>query len=177
MACGGRLRHAVRGRSAESRYHRRRSLESARQRRRADVAPRGAGWDDRGVRPAHGSCRPVARAHRRTHRPMTSSPEQVAGSTSSLPASARLGNARGVDWHLAQVNIGRLRAPVGDPIIADFVAALDPINALADSAPGFIWRLQTEDGNATAIRPVADDGLVAINLSVWETVEALADFV
>jgi hypothetical protein len=82
-----------------------------------------------------------------------------------------------VDWHLAQVNVGRLRAPVGDPMIAGFVASLDPINALADSAPGFVWRLQTEDGNATAIRPVADDELVAINLSLWESVEALADFV
>ena len=68
-------------------------------------------------------------------------------------------------------------APVDDPMIADFVAGLDPINALADSAPGFVWRLQTEDGNATAIRPVTDDGLIAINLSVWESVEALAEFV
>ena len=82
-----------------------------------------------------------------------------------------------MEWHLAQVNIGRLRAPVDDPLIADFVAGLDRINALADSAPGFVWRLQTEDGNATAIRPVDDDELLAINLSVWESVEALADFV
>jgi hypothetical protein len=81
-----------------------------------------------------------------------------------------------MDWHLAQVNIGRLRAPVDDPAIAEFVAGLDPINALADSAPGFVWRLQTEDGNATAIRPDPGDEMVAINLSVWESVEALADF-
>jgi hypothetical protein len=81
-----------------------------------------------------------------------------------------------VAWHLAQVNIGRLRAPVDDPMIADFVAGLDRINALADGAPGFVWRLQTEDGNATAIRP-ADDELLAINMSVWESVEALADYV
>ena len=80
-------------------------------------------------------------------------------------------------WHLAQVNIGRLRARIGDPIVADFVASLDRINALADDAPGFIWRLQTEDGNATAIHPVEDDELLAINMSVWESVEALADFV
>jgi hypothetical protein len=70
-----------------------------------------------------------------------------------------------------------LRAPVDDPLIADFVAALDRINALADLAPGCVWRLQTEDGNATAVRPVEDDELLAINLSVWESVEALADFV
>jgi len=80
-------------------------------------------------------------------------------------------------WHLAQVNIGRLRAPVGDPLIADFVAGLDRINALADHAPGFVWRLHTEDGNATAVRPVEGDELLAINMSVWESVEALADYV
>ena len=81
-----------------------------------------------------------------------------------------------MDWHLAQVNIGRLRAPVDHPMIADFAAGLDHINALADRAPGFVWRLQTEDGNATAIRPDPGDELVAINLSVWESVEALGDF-
>jgi hypothetical protein len=80
-------------------------------------------------------------------------------------------------WHLAQVNIGRLRAPVDDPLIADFVAGLDRINALADLATGFVWRLQTEDGNATAVRPVEDDELLAINMSVWESFEALADYV
>ena len=82
-----------------------------------------------------------------------------------------------MDWQLAQVNIGRLRARVDHPLIADFVAGLDRINALADRTPGFVWRLQTEDGNATAIRPDADDELLAINLSVWESIEALADYV
>jgi hypothetical protein len=82
-----------------------------------------------------------------------------------------------MDWQLAQVNIGRLRAPVDDPLIADFVAGLDRINALADQTPGFVWRLQTEDGNATAIRPDTDDELLAINMSVWESIEALADYV
>jgi Domain of unknown function (DUF3291) len=81
-----------------------------------------------------------------------------------------------VDWHLAQVNIGRLRAPVDDPLIADFREALDRINTLADTAPGFVWRLQTEAGNATDLQPT-DDELVIINMSVWETVEALADYV
>src|SRR5918992_744940 len=80
-------------------------------------------------------------------------------------------------WHLAQLNIGRLRAPIFDPALADFVANLDPINALADATPGFVWRLQTEEGNATAIRPFADDELMAINMSVWESMEALADYV
>jgi hypothetical protein len=82
-----------------------------------------------------------------------------------------------VEWHVAQVNIGRLRAPVDDPMIADFVTGLDRINALADRTPGFVWRLQTAEGNATAVRPVDDDELLAINMSVWESVEALADYV
>jgi hypothetical protein len=79
-------------------------------------------------------------------------------------------------WHLAQVNIGVLRAPLDSPQIAGFVDALDPINALADRSPGFVWRLQTEDGNATAIRPFEDPDIL-VNLSVWESIEALGDFV
>ena len=82
-----------------------------------------------------------------------------------------------MDHHLAQVNIGRFLAPPDDPLIADFMAGLDPINAVADAAPGFVWRLQTEDGNATSIRPDADDALLAVNMSVWTSVEALADYV
>ncbi|HSA56587.1 MAG TPA: DUF3291 domain-containing protein [Gemmatimonadaceae bacterium] len=80
-------------------------------------------------------------------------------------------------YHLAQVNIGRFRAPLDDPTMEGFRTALDPINALADQSPGFVWRLQTEDGNATAIRPYAGDDLMAINLSVWETLESLQRFV
>jgi Domain of unknown function (DUF3291) len=79
-------------------------------------------------------------------------------------------------FHLAQVNIGRLRAPLEDPIMEGFRSQLDPINALADRSPGFVWRLQTEDGNATAIRPF-DDERMAINMSVWESLEALQQFV
>jgi Domain of unknown function (DUF3291) len=82
---------------------------------------------------------------------------------------------------LAQVNVARLRAPLDSPALADFVAALDPVNATADAAPGFVWRLQTEDGNATAIRAfewdAADSAGVIVNLSAWESVEALAAFV
>jgi hypothetical protein len=80
-------------------------------------------------------------------------------------------------FHLAQVNIGRFRAPISDPIMEGFRTQLDPINALADQTPGFVWRLQTEDGNATAIRPDAGDELMAINLSVWESLESLQQFV
>jgi len=79
-------------------------------------------------------------------------------------------------WHLAQLNIGRVRAPMTDPLMAGFVAELESVNALADSAPGFIWRLQTEAGDATAIRPY-DDDTILINMSVWETVEALKAYV
>jgi hypothetical protein len=79
-------------------------------------------------------------------------------------------------YHLAQVNIAALREPLDSPVLADFVAALTPINALADGNPGFVWRLQTEDGDATAIRPF-DDDMIIVNMSVWESVEALADYV
>jgi hypothetical protein len=79
-------------------------------------------------------------------------------------------------WHLAQVNIARLLAPLDSPQLADFVALLEPINALADAAPGFVWRLQTDDGDATSIRAFGDDRII-VNLTVWETVEALADYV
>jgi hypothetical protein len=81
-----------------------------------------------------------------------------------------------MSYHIAQLNVGTLRAPLDDPAIAGFAEALEPVNALADAAPGFVWRLQTEDGNATAVK-VAPDPLFIINLTVWTSVEALADFV
>jgi hypothetical protein len=79
------------------------------------------------------------------------------------------------DWQLAQVNVAILRAPLDSPRLADFVALLEPINALADRSPGFVWRLQTEDGDATAIRAFEDDRII-VNMSVWESLEALGDF-
>ena len=79
-------------------------------------------------------------------------------------------------YHVAQLNIGRLLAPLDTLQLAPFVEALEPINALADGTEGFVWRLQTEDGNATAIRAFDDDMLI-VNMSVWESVEALGDFV
>ena len=79
-------------------------------------------------------------------------------------------------FHLAQVNIGRVRAALDDPIMKGFKDQLDPINALADRSPGFVWRLQTEDGNAMAIRPYEDERM-AINMSVWESLDALQQFV
>ena len=78
-------------------------------------------------------------------------------------------------FELAQLNVGRLLAPVDSPEIAGFVAELDRINALADSSPGFVWRLATEAGNATDIRPTEDD-LFLINMSVWTSIETLRAF-
>jgi len=77
--------------------------------------------------------------------------------------------------HLAQLNVGRLRAPMDDPMIDDFRMNLGPLNALAEASPGYVWRLQDESGNATSIKPF-DDDLEIINLTVWESIEALADF-
>lgn len=78
-------------------------------------------------------------------------------------------------WHVAQVNIALLRAPLDSPQLASFVAQLEPINAIADASPGFVWRLQTDEGDATAIRAFGDDRII-VNLTVWETIEALADY-
>src|SRR5437762_12846246 len=79
-------------------------------------------------------------------------------------------------FHLAQSNIARAKAPVDSPLLADFVARLDEVNALADVAPGFVWRLQTEDGNATAIRAYEDDRII-VNMSLWKSIDDLAAFV
>lgn len=81
-----------------------------------------------------------------------------------------------VGMHLAQLNIGRLLAPIDDPRIADFVDNLGPVNALAESSPGYVWRLQDESGDATSIKAF-DDDLMILNLTVWTSIEALADFV
>jgi hypothetical protein len=78
-------------------------------------------------------------------------------------------------YHVAQCNIGRVRAPLDSPQLAGFVAALEPVNRMADEATGFVWRLQTEAGDATAIRALEDD-LLLLNMSVWESIEALAEF-
>ena len=80
------------------------------------------------------------------------------------------------DWHLAQVNVGRLAAPKGDPRVAPFFAALDRVNALAEASPGYVWRLQDEAGNATDIKPTSDP-LFIVNLSVWHDAESLFAFV
>jgi Domain of unknown function (DUF3291) len=80
------------------------------------------------------------------------------------------------DWHLAQINVGTLVAPKGDLAVQPFFDALDRINALADASPGFVWRLQDEGGNATAIR-TSPDPLFILNMSVWTDAESLFAFV
>jgi hypothetical protein len=79
-------------------------------------------------------------------------------------------------YHIAQVNIGRIKGPIDGPVMAGFVARLDEVNALADISPGFVWRLQTSAGNATYLRPYDDDRIL-VNMSVWQTVDALKDYV
>jgi hypothetical protein len=78
--------------------------------------------------------------------------------------------------HIAQFNIARLQADRDDPAVAGFFAALDRINAVADAAPGFVWRLQEPSGNATAIRPWDDDRVI-VNMSVWRSIDALERYV
>ncbi len=81
-----------------------------------------------------------------------------------------------MNHHLAQLNITRMRAPLDDPLMERFVAWLEPINALADESPGFVWRLQTDQGDATSIRAFEDDRIL-VNMSVWESLKALQAFV
>ena len=81
-----------------------------------------------------------------------------------------------MDVQLAQVNVAKMLAPTDDPVMAEFMANLEPINALADTAPGFVWRLQTESGDATSLQ-VFDDTLIIVNMSVWTSAEALKSYV
>lgn len=80
------------------------------------------------------------------------------------------------NYHLAQLNIASMVAPIDSETMSGFVARLDEINALADGHDGFVWRLQTEDGDATALRPY-DDERIIVNMSVWESVDKLFDYV
>jgi hypothetical protein len=78
-------------------------------------------------------------------------------------------------FQLAQLNVATMKASLDSPEMADFVANLDHINVLAEAAPGFVWRLQTEEGDATALRPFG--GNMIVNLSVWQNVESLRRYV
>lgn len=78
--------------------------------------------------------------------------------------------------HLAQINIAHAQASMDSQLMKGFVDRLEDINSLADNSPGFVWRLQSDDGDATAIR-VFDDPMMLINMSVWENMESLRHFV
>ncbi len=79
-------------------------------------------------------------------------------------------------WHLAQINVGRARGSMDSPVMAGFAAQLETINQLAESTPGFVWRLKDEGGDATSFR-IFEDPMMMVNASVWESIEALRDFV
>lgn len=79
-------------------------------------------------------------------------------------------------YHIATANAAQMRGSYDDPVMAGFVAYLEPLNALADRSPGFVWRLQDENGDATSIR-LFDDPLVLFNMSVWESIDSLQDYV
>jgi hypothetical protein len=79
-------------------------------------------------------------------------------------------------YQLAQINIALARDDMASDLMSGFVSRLDEINTLAEGSPGFVWRLQSETGDATGIR-VFDDPLMLVNLSVWDDVQALQNFV
>jgi hypothetical protein len=79
-------------------------------------------------------------------------------------------------YELAQLNIGIIRGPMDSPVMAEFAANLERINALAEASPGFVWRLQTDAGDATAIRPF-DNPDQLLNMSVWRDADSLRRFV
>ncbi|GJM14387.1 MAG: hypothetical protein DHS20C12_27900 [Pseudohongiella sp.] len=80
------------------------------------------------------------------------------------------------EFHLAQINIAKARDEMDTAVMAGFVSRLNEINALADEAPGFVWRLQSEDGDATSLR-LFEDPLMVVNMSVWQDIETLKNFV
>jgi len=79
-------------------------------------------------------------------------------------------------WQLAQVNVARLIAMPDDPQVAGFMGMLDAINALAERSDGFVWRLQSDSGNAVDIQPTPDPRFV-VNMSVWRDADTLFQFV
>lgn len=79
-------------------------------------------------------------------------------------------------YEIAQLNIGIIKGPMDSPLMADFANNLERINKLAEASPGFVWRLQTEEGDATAIRPFGDENTL-VNMSVWRDLESLNRYV
>jgi hypothetical protein len=81
-----------------------------------------------------------------------------------------------MNFQLAQLNIGRILAPLDSPVMADFVNNLDKINALAENSPGFVWRLKDDANNATSIQ-MYDDNRIIVNMSVWSSFDELYAYV
>ena len=79
-------------------------------------------------------------------------------------------------YELAQLNIGTIKAPMDSPVMAGFASNLDSINALAEATLGFVWRLQTDEGDATSIRPFDNENML-VNMSVWRDLESLNQYV
>jgi hypothetical protein len=79
--------------------------------------------------------------------------------------------------HIAEINVGRLLYPVDDPRVAEFIDNLDAINALAEASPGFVWRLKDEGSNNATSISAYEDPTILVNMSVWQTPEALHEYV
>lgn len=80
-----------------------------------------------------------------------------------------------MNFNIAQVNIGKMLAPLESPLMAEFTGNLDSINALAENSEGFVWRLKDDDNNATGIR-IFDDGSLLVNMSVWKNIDVLFEY-
>lgn len=76
---------------------------------------------------------------------------------------------------LAQLNIAQAKYPLDAPEIKEFIDNLDAINGIAEASDGFIWRLKDDSGDATNIKLFADPQMI-INMSVWENIDALKNF-
>ena len=79
-------------------------------------------------------------------------------------------------FHIAQFNVAKMVAPFDAPVMQGFLNALKPINMIADNSPGFVWRLQDDRGDATSIQAFEDEAML-VNMSVWESLDALKKFV
>ena len=79
-------------------------------------------------------------------------------------------------YYLAQINIALMKAPLHNPIMSEFATALDKVNLVAESSPGFVWRLKTSSGNATDIKAYSDPRIL-VNISVWRGIEQLKEYV
>ena len=82
-----------------------------------------------------------------------------------------------VTHHIAQLNVGRAVGPLDSETMAEFMALLDPINAIADRSPGFVWRLEDDEGTGATGIKVSEDEQFIVNMSVWESIDALWEFV